>query len=266
MLTYAQQKSVISKYIVSRHTVTNTAGNYQYYCRYNCRYCHEKGASLEKLGHILEVEGSRLWAIWTTIDAKDEYTSETLKKIQVLADHLEKEHEVSPCKVCGDMVTRRGLTRHQSAPRCTAELRRYTMRNKGFEQLSEGIAFMIPSYIKHQRNKLERLVPWDDEDALNLVASEATKAENFFISNLGIKTCLTMWDPKEKEYKKEFWAPPHVARVLELHHAVTPWRAKPEERAEPLINLINQWLDADDTMQDAIIGLLELQKEGIDNA
>lgn len=272
MLTYDQQRAIISKYTVSRHNNKNTTGTgYAYVCRYHCKYCETKNtpkdANTANTPHLIEVANTRLWPIFISHHHKDDaYLNETLAQIQTLADHLEKQHEVSPCKICGDMITRRGMKRHQQAPACTSELRRYTMREKGFQQLPFRIAEMIPNYIRFRRNKLETMVPWDDENAINLVAAEAVKAESYYTSSLGIKTCLTMWDPKEKEYKKEYWAPPNVARMLELQDEVTPWRAKIEEKVEPLMNVISQWLDGDDETQDAIVGLLELQKEGLTNS
>lgn len=275
MYSYEQQRSILSKFVAVRQKTAQPTSSSWYTFDYKCKYCESKKSDSPPI----LTSDYRLWCVWTnntnaTLESLGTGTSERTRyeSIETLAEHLTKHHDISPCEICGDMITRRGLTRHRKSPDCTAEFRRYTMRLRNLDLLGESSINLIHNAVKHKRLELEQHIPWDDENIINHIEFESVKAVNELTNAFGIKQCLTQWDPKTREYKKEYWAPPLVGRMLDLYNSTLPWRevslnpvSKPDPaKVSAFFDMMNQWLDGNEDTQDAIVCILEMQKESND--
>lgn len=188
-------------------------------------------------------------------------------RIAELHNHLVTAHDIVPCKVCGLPITKRGMTRHQNAPACQSELRRHHMRQEGFDLLSAYLVERFESIIDKKKTLFEKSLDWRDYEAHLMVERAAEDAVRSIVVDLGIRPAFTFYDPKQKEYLKEYWANQITAYFLQLADEVTSrgpgGGALAGPGSEELIDLSNQWVAAgdNDDMRDAILGILELKKD-----
>lgn len=246
--SYAELLGILSRFRCQRSSqqvaTPGSLHGYSWHVNYNysCNMCKED----DKFS--FSTNNSRLYAM-STMPAKD------LAFFGEMFEHLFTKHNVVPCNICGDLITQRGMKRHQNAPACQGELRRYELQNRGLARLPFAAREMIPSLISNRLENLERLVDWQDENVLHNIEQAASAAKHQMLTDLGIKTCQTMWNPDFKKYDKEFWAHPITAHFLSLVDSTV-------KEEEEKYSVLNQWIQADENSKDAILGILELKKEG----
>lgn len=240
-LTYDQQRSVLSRF-KQLHNYPSGRG-----CEYACRMCKENPATVKG-------PNWRIYPVWRFSDGSYSASGD-YEIIEEIAKHLMENHELVSCNVCSELITRRGMKRHQNSPLCQAELRRFSMREKGYQLLESGAENVIPNIVLSRLTTLEKLAQWDDEDILMHLERSATAAQQEMIVNLGIRPCFTKWQPEHKKYTKEYWAPPSSALLLSLLPDF-------QENDEFVFSTLHQWIDGTDTTKESILALLEMKKEG----
>jgi len=265
-LTPLQAKSVLSRFTnhASYGAWDSTKNTYVgQYCEFHCKLCPQAKDPVQF--SIRSNQSKKI--IPSTWFRRFENTyhvyirsndHEDNARIAELHDHLVTAHDIVPCKVCGLPITKRGMTRHQNAPACQSELRRYHMRQEGFDQLPSYLVERFENIIDKKKTLFEKSLDWRDHEAHLLVERAAEDAVRSIVVDLGIRPAFTFYDSKQKEYLKEYWANQMTAYFLQLAGEVTT------TGSEELIDLSNQWVAAgdNDDMRDAILGILELKKDG----
>lgn len=259
ILTASEVNATLSRFLCKRETssipgtYTHAGHTYNNSWRvsyhYTCKMCPDE----EKF--TVTSTNSRLYALRWDLSRPEHKADHDL--IFSMYSHLVEEHNVLPCEICGELITKRGMTRHQKAPDCQGELRRHSMLEKGYARLDWRAAKAIPDIMRYKLSVMESLAPWNDENVLFNLERAASEAQHQLLSSLEVRPCYTNWDRKERKYLKEYWAPPLTANFLET--LLVSIKGTDDDR---ILDTINQWIDSDDNMRDAILGILELQKEG----
>lgn len=254
-LTFQQKKEV-----QSRFTYEPNYGNWDpisatFHNRYVIAHCKLCPATAEKIpGH------KTCKSTWQYKKEGDIYFRRTYSgvspDIELLHEHLVTQHKVTPCSVCNQLVTTRGLTRHQKSPVCQSELRRFHMREVGFSILEEPLLRMINTAIDHKARDIEKAVDWRDWETMRSLQRSKEDAQFWFWEKLGVAPAYTKWQPDQKAYDKEFWAPPEVTMLLDLLSDVLAHDAH-EER----LHTLTQWLDGTQEIKESILAILELRKD-----
>lgn len=252
-LTREQQASVLRRFSQEVDS-SRPSSPYQRACKHTCRMCSNFSLTTNSMSWRL----TPVWYLFEHYPEWPEWAKEHYETITRLYEHLSTEHEVSPCEVCNDMITRRGMTRHKKAPDCQAEQRRFQMRNKGYELLFAGDSSLIGNVVNTRLKRLESLAPWDDENLLAHLEAAANSAEYELLTSLGIRPCFTNWDPKAKTYIKENWAEPLSAQLLGYLNKLP----ENEEHDSVVLETIQQWIQGDNTTRESILAILELKNEG----
>lgn len=266
MLSIQQQRSVLSRFHMEYNYGSWDPNSRTWGGRFVKAHCSHCPATEEKIGG----RSTRYKSTWThtfddatrmyPVNPNWSHASEELARMQVLYEHLQEKHNVSPCKICGVCMTSRGMTRHQKSPECQGELRRYEMSQEGFVNLDSYPALMIPEIMERKKEELEKMVDWRDHLAYVHLERAADDAARWFVEKLDIRTAYSAWKKETRSYEKELWAPPTVQAFLSI---VSENTYKPSGAAdESVLNILNQWIDGNAEQRDAILGILELQAEG----
>ena len=257
ILTSSEVNATVSRFLCKRNSVSTgpyTHAGHTYSNGWKVNYDYTCKMCPEEHKFVVNSPNSRLYALRWDLSRPEHKADHDL--LFSMYSHLVEKHNVLPCEICGELITKRGMTRHQKAPDCQGELRRHSMMEKGYARLNWRAAKAVPDIMRNKLNVMESLAPWDDENVLFDLERAASEAQHHLLSCLEVRPCYTNWDRKERKYNKEYWAPPLTSTFLEI---LTDNRDTDDER---ILDTINQWIDSDDNMRDAILGILELQKEG----
>jgi hypothetical protein len=134
------------------------------------------------------------------------------------------------------------------------------MREEGFEPLASSIKEIFFDMMRRKKVDLSNQLDWKDYEAHLAVEHASENAAYWFVSQLGVRPAFTAWDVRAKKYDQEFWAPATTATFLNLLDD-TMYKYNGDGDTE-CISTLNQWLEGDDDMKEAILGILELRKDG----
>lgn len=247
--SYSEVGSILSRYHVKRSSTKNNVGSaggysWQVNYSYDCKLCRDSNTR-----YSLDTGNTRVYAGYRGISDADK------AHVVSLANHIFNDHGVVPCNICGELITQRGMKRHQNAPDCQGELRRHTMQTRGLSRLGPISANLIKNLVDNKAEMMEKLADWQDENILHEISQASSAAKHQLLTELEVKACYTQWDPKERRYQKEFWTHPITAHFIELVESSV-------DDEDEQLSVLNSWIYADENAKDAILGILELKKEG----
>ncbi|NBU70807.1 MAG: hypothetical protein EBS53_05055 [Bacteroidetes bacterium] len=252
-LTYTQQSQVLSRFTVEPVYGAWDPTKQAYTGRkavVHCKMCPQlderiEGLKTHKSSWQIEEEGVvRVY--------RSHSTSNVQPTMRALYAHLVQVHNVSPCKVCNQLVTHRGVKKHQASPACQSELRRFSMREMGFERLHTHLQSVFLSAMNDKAKELKAHVDWMDWKMFRKIDRSLEEAKEEFLDRLGITNARTAWNPTCRTYEEECWAPEGISVLLDLLYG------SPGEEA---LHTLNEFLDGTQETKDSILAILELRKE-----
>ena len=108
-LSMEQQRSIVRRF-KTEYSRQVTNGTWHYSTNSYCRMCKpENGTISDKV--IVTTNQHRVYPVWNAGPDMASWAAESYKAIEVMNAHLSECHEVSPCNICSELVTRRGLRR-----------------------------------------------------------------------------------------------------------------------------------------------------------
>lgn len=170
--------------------------------------------------------------------------------------HLKTAHNIQECQLCGSLMTKRGMTRHQNAIPCIRLRRKKTMHDRGYVPFPGSHLVHIKAALNDKTHALEQFQVWDDYDAFQRIEVERKKALEFFREGLGIVKALSESNDKN-EWEVELWAPEESVTFMNLLVEVNYRHGL--DAVHNFLRDISRFIELEE--KGAAIGLLELQKE-----
>lgn len=212
----------------------------------------------------------------------EERDKDSPKALPTLLEHLKK-HEMSPCKYCGLYITARGTKRHHQSKDCTAERRKFSMRERGYEVIKIS---RIKDAIDILKEQMTNFTDYDQLDEHQFIEEQANEAYKALLSKLEVVEVNSDFAEKYNSmvgrsrfsWAPETWAPANVSHYFGLledsnKFKAPPWRElkgvnssqinfdKAYVLSQKYLEEISTFADSDESYRDGMICLLELHKE-----
>lgn len=252
--------------LVKRFNFERMWGNNKPTMKAYCTLCKET---------VVQCEG--VYSSWNLT----RYPKDHTETIAALDKHV-KSHDMRSCKFCGEIMTSRGMTRHQSSNDCISARRKFQMRERGYETICLN---KIKEAIYVLKEQITSSVEFDEIDVHFFIDKEAEAALKFFQDKLEVlyvnsdfsEGYNSFYGKNLNLWKLDTWAPADISQYLDLidkNYKNLPWSEIKQMDNKDIVKMarikaanylsdVTKFAEAEEEIRRSMICVAELANETV---